>query len=297
MEFYKQLLFNSSKELILVSKPQYVLKSQYILKENSTLFPRFNIKDADIFPDFPANKDLQYKPEYLLKAIAYGMVLQIKYNGEEDTVGHERFIYPLVYGKSKDGQQILRVYHLKGWSVSKGGYVEKVWRLFRCDKIEWIRFTGMFFRLAPDGYKMDDKQITQKLGVADFNIIRNNQTQLLDKNKVDTLDKTILKKVNLIEVKDLNFNLKLFDPWQNNILPKKDAKNIRITFAKSVIGNNWVAIVGVSIEPTVTFKMKVDNETKQYRSFKWIMADELDRLSTLQQQVEFKLYLFLKGQF
>lgn len=300
MEFYKQLLHNSNRDLLFLSKPTYIF---YLKEDNSgdtTLVPRFSLKDSDVFNDFPSNTPTKFSEELILKAIQWGMIIQIDYKGDEDGKfdGHERTIYPMVLGKSKDGKLLLRGYHLNGWSVSKGGNLEKEWRLFRCDRILNMTFTGAFYRLAPAGYNTEsDKSMTTILGQADFDKIRNNQQSLLQKNSIDTIDRVILNKIKEVTGKDLNYNLKLITPWENNVIPKKDAKNIRITFAKPVVGTGqWIALIGTSIEPNNIFKLKVDNNiVGSYKSVKWIMADELDRLKTLEQQVEFKTYMFIKG--
>jgi hypothetical protein len=298
MSFYKGLLHNSRKELTFMLTPKYILH----IKENvdQTFVPRFSLKNIDIFDDFPTNTPTKFTPELILKAINWGMIIQIDYKGDEDDnfSGHERVIYPVAFGKSKDGKYLIRGYHLKGWSISRGGNVQKEWRLFRADRILNMTFSGAFFRLAPDGYNADgDKGITKLMARADFNQIRNNQQSLLNKNDIDTLDRVILNKITEVEVKDLNYNFKIFSPWSNNIIPKKDAKNIRITFAKPLIGNGqWIAIVGSSIEPNNIFKLKLNNTIiSSYKSVKWIMADELDKTKNIESQVEFKLYLFLKA--
>src|SRR3972149_5420257 len=151
MEFYKQLLYNSNKEMTFLLKPTYILH----INENDTSFvPRFSLKDSDVFNDFPANTPTRFSPELIIKAIQWGMIIQIDYKGDEDgqMEGHERTIYPMVLGKSKAGKFLIRGYHLNGWSVSHGGDVEKEWRLFRADRILNMTFTGAFYRLAPEGY-------------------------------------------------------------------------------------------------------------------------------------------------
>lgn len=297
MEYYKKLLYNSIKEVVLLFKPTYLM---HINENDTTLVPRFTLKDSDVFDDFPANEPTKFSPELILKAIQWGMILQVDYKGDEDgkMEGHERTIYPMVLGKSEDGKLLIRGYHLNGWSVSRGGNIQKEWRLFRADRILSMSFTGAFFRLAPDGYNpQSDKAMKQILAQANFDKIRTNQQTLLQNDKVDTIDRVILNKIKNIEAKDLNYNLKLFKPWEGNVLQKKDAKNIRITFAKPVIGKGaWVAIVGTSIEPNNIFKLKVENnEVGSFKSVRWIMADELEKMSTIEQQVEFKMYMFLKG--
>lgn len=295
MEFYKKMLYNTNKEIYLLYKPQYIFK----IFENETLVPRFKLKD-DIFSDFPINTPMKYNHSLIMKAIEYGMILQIDYKGKDDKEmgGHERTIYPMVIGKTKDENVVIRGYHLVGWSVNKGGSTEKEWRMFRADRILNIVFTGAFFRLPPDGYNMDDKGIKDIIKAANFEEIRKLQQKLLSTNNADTFDKTILKKVNTIEVKDLNHNLKIFNPWEHNVIPKKDAKNIRITFAKPNIGKgSYIAIIGTSIEPNVTFKLKQDSNVDlgTYKSVKWIMGNELDLIKNIEQQVEFKTYIFIKG--
>ena len=301
--FYKTLSFYNNREQYFFIKPTFIFSIREA--NDQTLVPRFTLKDADIFKDFPANKPLDYNPELLKKAIEYGMIIQMKYKGEEDEneQGHERVIYPMVYGKTKKkddgtgGNEVLRGYHLKGWSVSENSNVEKEWRMFRCDRIISITFTGAFYRLAPDGYNMDDKGIAVKIAVADFNKIRNLQQSLLDQSKIDTQEHTILTKANDIECKDLGWNMKIANPWEGNIIPKKDAKNIRVTFAKPVIGNGrYIAIIGISINTNTTFNLKVDNKViGRYKSLKWKMADRIEAEKIIDQQVEFQSFMFLKS--
>jgi len=297
MEFYKKQLYNANKDLIFLMKPTFLMR---INENDTTLVPRFSLKNSDVFDDFPANTHVKFSQELIEKAIQWGMIIQIDYKGDDDgqMQGHERTIYPMVIGKSKDDKFLIRGYHLNGWSVSNGGNVEKEWRLFRADRILSMTFTGAFFRLAPAGYnETGDKAMAKIIAQADFNKIRNNQQTLLQKNQIDTVDRVILNKIKEVEVKNLNYNLKLMNPWAGSVIPKKDSKNIRITFAKPVIGNGqWVALIGTSIEPNNIFKLKEDNSIiASYKSVKWIMADELDKLNTLEQQVEFKTYMFLKG--
>lgn len=298
MDFRARLLYNANREITFLRKPKYNITSK--MNEDSSFVPRFTIKNDEIFSDFPTNTPMKLSQELLEKAIQYGMILQIDYKGEEDGnfSGHERTIYPMVYGKSKENKGMLRGYHLKGWSVSSGGNVDKEWRMFRIDRILNVTFTGSFFRLAPDGYNASgDKGISKIIYQADFNTIRNNQTRLLQKNEIDEQDRVVLSKIREISTKDLNYNLKIFKPWDGNVIPKKDAKNIRITFAKPVVGSGpWIAVIGTSIVAGNIFKLKInDNIEGSYKSVKWIMANELEGLNTIEQQSEFKSLLFLKG--
>lgn len=295
MKLYQKLLYNSNKELQFHSTPIYYYS---IFEKDQIYVPRFKLKNSEIFDDFPTNTPMKYTPELMLKAIEWGMIIQIDYKGAEDDKmeGHTRTIYPMVLGKSKDNKPLLRGWHLNGWSISKANNVSKDWRLFRCDRILNMSFTGSFFRLAPDGYVMRDKSMVKIFGMADFNQIRNNQQTLMKKDEID-LDDKVVTKLNRVNAKDLNYNLKLFDPWKDNVIQRKDAKNMRITFAKPVTGSGaWIALIGKHVEINNIFKLYYDNDLKgSYKSVKNIMGDELDNLNKIEQIVEFKLYLFESG--
>jgi hypothetical protein len=302
MSFYKNFSYYANKDQVFFMRPTFVMSSAKMkLSENadSVMVPRFTLKDAEIFNDFPTNEEVRYSPELIMKAIKWGMILRIQYKGAEDErmEGHERLIYPMVYGKSKDGKEILRGYHLNGWSVSHGGKIEKEWRMFRTDRILSMAFTGAFFRLAPEGYNMDDKGIHKILAKADFTDIRNLQQELLNKNQIDTQERTILTRVNDIEVKDLNWNLKLFNPFENNVIPKKDARNIRVTFAKPLLGTGLpIAIIGISVNTNTSFNLKIDGKVVgRYKSLKWKMANNIQNDRTMGEMQEFKAYMFLKS--
>ena len=300
MSFYKNLSYYCIKDQVFITRPKYVINTVRIREGVDTTFvPRFSLKDTDIFQDFPANTEVKYNPELIKRAIKWGMIIKINYRGEEDDVmeGHERFIYPMVYGRSKANNDVVRGFHLKGLSVSNGGKIEKIWRMFRCDRILSMSFTGAFFRIAPEGYNMDDKGMTKIFARADFTDIRNLQQSLLDKDRIDTEEHTILTKVNNIEAKDLNWELKLFNPWQNNVIPKRDAKTIRVTFAKPVVGDGpHIALVGISVNTNSTFELKVNSKVVgKYKSIKWKMADRIEGELSIDGVDKFKAYLFLRN--
>jgi hypothetical protein len=161
-----------------------------------------------------------------------------------------------------------------------------------------MKFSGAFYRLPPDGYnETGDKSMSKIIAQADFNSIRNLQQSLLDNNKIDTLDRTILKKVNNVYVKDMNYDLDITKPFDGNVLPKKDAKNIRLTFAKPLIGNDLpVCIIGISIEPNVMFNfIKNDYSRVRYKSIKWLMVDDLKSINNIDNKNIFNTFLYLKS--
>lgn len=305
----KALIYYSKDELIFVQKQKFGWVS--IIKEanenggiDTILVPRFTLNNTDIFTDLPANEHLKPTEEIIMKAIKWGCILQINYKGGEDTLmeGHERTIYPVAYGLSKEGHGLLRGYHLKGWSVSKPGPLEKEWRMFRVDRLLNITFTGSFFRLAPEGYNHNgDKGIFNLKIHADFDSIRALQQKLLNSDKIDLKDNVIPTKVNAVTVKDLNYKLNLLKPYDAGFINKKDAKNTRLTFCKPLADKEeWIVIIGVNIEKGKTFKIKDNNEKiiGTFTSQQTIMADQIGKYivgGTLNKQKEFKAYVFIKS--
>ena len=92
MQFYKRLIYNSRNEHSFLLKPQYIVKN--IVNEDTSMVPRFTIKNPEIFSDFPTNTPMKFDLKLIEKAIDFGMILQIDYKGEDDRnfSGHERSI-------------------------------------------------------------------------------------------------------------------------------------------------------------------------------------------------------------
>ncbi len=306
--FEKAQLFYHNREIEFCQKQQ-VQKEYILVKEDGSgidtlMVPRFTLNNSDVFTDVPSNEPLKPTPELILKAIKWGMILDIDYRGDEDDTigGHHRVIYPLVYGYSKKNKPLIRGFHLKGWSVSKSGPVEKEWRLFRFDRILNITFTGSFFRLAPEGYVTSDKGINTIIAYADFNDIRNLQQRLLNSDKIDTKDKMTLNKVNTVKVYTINFYTFAFSNlFKNNVIKKKDLKNTRLTFCKPLADSEqWAVILGISIEPNRTFKVQTDKGKVlgTYTSVQTMMADEIEKkkITNIEGKVEFKAFIYVSSE-
>lgn len=270
------------------------------LNEDSTYVPRFNIKKYSnpLFAKFPPNKEIKYDRDLMMLAINYGMILQLQYRGAEDDFvqGRQRVIYPMVLGTSSKGKPLLRAYHLKGWSQSQNGKIDKVWRMFRTDRILSMSFTGNFFRLAPAGYSMQDKGMRGGIIVAaDFNKIRDNQKTLIENNLIQNKEQINLK--DTIEVDETNTKLNLSEPFINPNLNEDDKKLIRLTFLKSTTTNHYIAILGALGEKNKI--VKVSNRNKylgQYKVLKWITGDNLGKphMKNVEGQLEFDLFIFIK---
>ena len=258
---------------------EFVIKSNYLLSEDNEYIPsggasapRFSLGNVEGFQNVPINKPITPSEDLIIKAIKYGMIFLITYKGVKDnhTVGHERVIYPMVFGRSSVGKLLIRGYHLKGWSVSNNRNIEKIWRLFRYDRIKSIIFTGSFYRLPPTGYNMYDKGMRGGIiARADFNEIRRNQETLLKAEEIQSRKDIQLQpevKAQPIKIKVINTNteIDLDNPYENQYLKnEQNAANLRITFLKSIYGDNYIAVLGtegergnqVSIENVGQFKV------------------------------------------
>jgi len=280
----------------------FVIRENYELKEDNTYVPRFQLKNAKEIANIPINEPLKPTQEIIVKAIKYGMVFLINYKGEKDNhfSGHERVIYPMVIGKSTQGKFLIRGYHLNGWSVSGNRHINKIWRMFRFDRILSLTFTGSFYRLPPAGYNMNDKGMRGGIiARADFNEIRKNQQALLKaqeiQNKEDiNLDEETRKFVTIrAKTTDtkLDLNNALDNPYVNNM---KDIANIRISFLKSIYGNTYIAVLGALGQPGNTVKVLNEKGTNLgvFKVMDSISGEVLKKIKRVKGNSIFDVYIF-----
>ncbi len=282
---------------------EYVVKKKHLLKEDNEFIPRFSLKNVKDIGNIPINEPIKYNQQTLINAIKYGMIFMINYKGEKDQhfAGHERVIYPMVLGRSTKGKQLLRGWHLNGWSVSQKRHINKIWRLFRTDRILSMTFTGSFYRLAPAGYNMYDKGMRGGIiARADFNEIRRNQTNLVNQNKIQDREEVTLGeqgKFATIVVKDTSSQLDLTKAMENAYINNiKDTSTLRLSFLKSVYGNKYLAVLGALGQPGNTVKVQ-DDKGKQIGVFKVldsITGQVLKNIKNVKGNTLYDLYLFDK---
>jgi hypothetical protein len=283
---------------------EYVVKEHYRIKENSEFVPRFSLKNVSDIAKIPINEPIKYSEEVMIKAIKYGMIFLINYKGEEDShfSGHERVIYPMVLGRSAKGKPLLRGWHLNGWSVSQNRHINKIWRLFRTDRILSMTFTGSFYRLAPSGYNMYDKGMRGGIiARADFNEIRRNQQNLVNQNKIVNREEVSLgtqdTKSSSIIVKETETQLDLMKAMENSyIKDSKDMKTLRMSFLKSIYGNKFIAVLGALGQPGNTVKVKTDKGTDlgNFKVLDSITGDVLKNIKNVKGNSMYDLYIFDK---
>jgi len=284
---------------------EYVLPSnfKYVLNEDQSFVPRFSFKNIDIFKDIPVNEPIRYNQKIAIKAIQYGMIFLIDYKGEADHhyAGHARVIYPMVIGKSSKGKELLRGYHLSGWSVSNNRNVKKIWRMFRTDRILSMTFTGSFYRLPPEGYNMDDKGMRGGIiAAADFKSIRKNQEQLLKKQVIQDKDEVTIDNkesmFSVIKVTDTKSELDMNSPFDNEYMSTiKDVDNIRLSFLKSTFGNKYAAVLGAVGKPSSTVKVMIGSRTLGvYKVLDSIAGDTLKKIKKVKGNTVYSLYVFDK---
>ena len=283
---------------------EYVVKDHYRIKENSEFVPRFSLKNVSDIANIPINEPIKYSDEVMIKAIKYGLIFLINYKGEEDShfSGHERVIYGMVLGRSSKGKTLLRGWHLNGWSVSQNRHINKIWRLFRTDRILSMTFTGSFYRLAPSGYNMYDKGMRGGIiARADFNEIRRNQQNLVNQNKIVNREEVSLgttdTKSSSIIVKETETQLDLMKAMENSyIKDSKDMKTLRISFLKSIYGNKFIAVLGALGQPGNTVKVKTDKGTDlgNFKVLDSITGDVLKNIKNVKGNSMYDLYIFDK---
>jgi hypothetical protein len=283
---------------------EFVIKEHYNLIEDNEFIPRFSLKNVKDISNIPINKPIKYSDDIMAKAIKYGMMFLINYKGEEDKhfAGHERVIYPMVLGRSSKGKTLLRGWHLNGWSVSQKRHVNKIWRLFRTDRILSMTFTGSFYRLPPSGYKMDDKGMRGGIvAKADFSEIRRNQQNLVNQNKIQNREEVTMgdeeRKFISIKAKDTKTQLDLTKAMENSYINNlKDTEALRLSFLKSVYGNKYIAILGALGQPGNTVKVFNDQNVQigVFKVLDSITGQVLKSIKNVKGNTLYDLYLFDK---
>lgn len=287
------------------TKPvEYVVKQYYPIKEDNEFIPRFSLKNVTDIANIPINEPIKYNEQMMIKAIKYGMIFLINYKGEEDNhfAGHERVIYPMVLGRSAKGKYLLRGWHLNGWSVSNKRHINKIWRLFRTDRILSMTFTGSFYRLAPAGYNMNDKGMRGGIIVkADFAEIRRNQQNLVNQSKIQPREEielgTAQSAFSSIIVKDTESQLDLAKAMENpTISETKDIVGLKLTFLKSVSGNKYIAVLGALGQPGNTVKVTTDknNTVGTFKVLDSITGQTLKSIKNVKGNTIYDLYIFDK---
>jgi hypothetical protein len=262
------------------------------------------LKKATKIADIPINEPIKPTEEVLIKAIKYGMVFLINYKGAKDKhfAGHERVIYPMVLGRSQKGKELVRGYHLNGWSVSANRHITKIWRMFRLDRVLSITFTGSFYRLPPQGYNMNDKGMRGGIVArADFNEIRKNQQALLKAQEIQNKEDISLgeetRQFATIRVKTtdtkIDLNNPLDNPYVNNM---KDIANVRMSFLKSIYGNKYFAILGALGQAGNTVKVIDEKGVNQgvFKVMDSIAGETLKKIKRVKGNSLFDVYLFDK---
>lgn len=283
---------------------EFVIKEHYDLIENQEFIPRFSLKNVKDINNIPINKPIKYSDDIMSKAIKYGMIFLINYKGEEDRhfAGHERVIYPMVLGRSSKGKTLLRGWHLNGWSVSQKRHINKIWRLFRTDRILSMTFTGSFYRLPPSGYNMNDKGMRGGfIARADFNEIRRNQQNLVNQNKIQNREEVEMgdeeRKFVSIRVKDTKTQLDLTKALENGYINTvKDQAGLRLSFLRSIYGNKYIAILGALGQPGNTVKVFTEQGTQVgvFKVMDSITGQVLKSIKNVKGNTVYDLYLFDK---
>ena len=283
---------------------EFIVRENYELVEDNEYIPRFTLKNVKDIANIPINEPIKYSDQLMIKAIKYGMIFLINYKGSEDNhfAGHERAIYPMVVGRSSQGKVLLRAWHLNGWSVSQKRHTEKIWRLFRTDRILSMTFTGSFYRLAPAGYNMNDKGMRGGIiAKADFNEIRRNQQALVTQNKIQNREEVTLgdeeRKSVTIRTKNtesvLDLNKPLENAYVNNI---KDIATAKISFLKSIYGNKYIAVLGALGQQGNTVKVLDDKGINigVYKVLDSTTGQVLKNIKKVKGNAVYDLYLFDK---
>ena len=268
--------------------------------------------NPNMIPNLPINKPVKFDEKLMIEAIKNGLVLLISYRGDKDKWkgGRERTIQPMVLGINKNTKNmLLRGWHLEGWSVARRSETKKVWRLFKTDNIISMTFTGNFFRLPPQSYKMNDRIMTERIiAKADFSQIRRNQDTLLKGGQIQAEEEITISTpsggVISIELTNTNTKLDLKNPQKNLLINNNkldivrfynsaNTKSLKFSVMKSVFGNRYMIIVGAI--GTVNRQVKIYDGKMllgNYKCIKSFLGSELKNNKIINNISIFDLYVF-----
>jgi len=297
MKMYDGFTQNTKKDINFIPKKRWSK-----LNENQ--------KIMDIVPGFPVNKRIPYDRAKMVQAIKNGMVILILFRGttgkskDKWKGGRERVIYPMVLGVNKNTKnELVRGWHLEGYSVSQKKESKKVWRLFKTSGIKAMLFTGHFYRLPPKGYKMNDRVMTERtIARADFGTIRRNQEALIKAGKIEAEEKQTLQSQTQggtakIQIKNSGTVLNLQDPWSNELIKnsKKNPEEVKISILKTIFANEYIAVLGAKGEPNKTVKVYEGKKLLgSYKTIESFDGKEMKGKSNVKNITEFDLFVFEK---
>lgn len=299
---------NLNDEVLTMSN---IFKGDTMIKESvgnddsGVFVPKFSMKKFTdpIFQKLPPNKEVKYDRDLMVMAMEYGMVLQLQYRGEDDSFvqGRSRIIVPCCLGTSMKGKPLLRAYHLMGFSLSNNKNIEKIWRMFRTDRILSMKFVGSFYRLAPEGYNQNDKGMRGGIIKSiDFNEVQNNQKKLVDSGAIQNKKEVVINeknKVGVVEVQNTNSVLDLMKPFDNPNIDEKNKSILRMTFLKNTSNNKVICILGaISTKGTIVKLTSKGSNIGTYRVMRSSMGDGLGlpHLRYLEGFNRFDVYVFIR---
>lgn len=283
----------------------YSLNESNESDDSNVFVPRFSLKKYSnpIFAKFPPNKEMKFDRDLMVLAMQYGMIILLQYRGAKDKfyMGRTRVIYPMCLGTSKNGKPLLRAYHIKGWSVSQNNNTEKVWRMFRTDRILSMSFVGSFFQLTPEGYNALDKGMVGGITKSvDIEEVRKNQKKLAEEGSIQAKKEVIVdKRLAVVESLDTNSELDLANPFSNKNIgdDKEKLKILRITFLKSTSSSKTIAVMGALGKDGNIVKISSSGKyLGEYRVLKSTMGSALGKphMKNVKGFSKFDLHVFTK---
>ena len=141
-----------------------------------------------------SNQRVPYSKDLMVQAINEGREVGILFQSNNEKykmpTSKYRTIYPVALGTSKAGNEVLRAVHKIGQSESaarktkkRSQEVKDEWRMFKVENIKSMWFTGKFFDIPPKHYNAADKGMVNVEVFAEFDKIKEFQSQLFAQAK------------------------------------------------------------------------------------------------------------------
>lgn len=158
------------------------------LKQLAGIISEISIEDKNAAYN-RSNERIPFNINLMKDAIAQGAEVVINFQSNNEKykmpIAKTRIIWPMTLGKDKNGDMVLRAWHVTGQSEKqalktgvRSAEAEGEWRLFKISNLKTMWFSERYFDQAPPGYTKSDSAMSSIIATFDPGKAKQYQAQL-----------------------------------------------------------------------------------------------------------------------